>query len=213
MAQDAFQNDGSQTPKDAALGFTNEERVRQILIGVFKQMEEDKAEAGSYYNLVPKVLQPFVDALIEKHYPDYAEQFDNNKATFKEKMSQNWVAKFRAFPQLAQAAGFIDLSNTREIPAQFISDSMVTCLTVSSSYVLIGPNSLNKQGAGAYLDYVRLPLREEATIRNINISEGAYLESVPRIAERLHITGIHDLRTSPIIAIWEKPVIDPTYIS
>lgn len=196
---------------DIALDLTSGERTKKTIFAILQQMDEEKSQSGSYYDLIPAVLRPFVDKLIDKHYPDHAEKFNQDRNAFKEKMSQNWVAKFRAFPVLAKDSGFVNLINMNgDIPPQFISDSLVACLTASSSYVLIGPNSLDRKGAGAHLDYVRLPLREELTIENTFLDSGAYFDGLPKILKPLHIVGATDLRTSPALAIWEKPMISPT---
>ncbi len=211
MVNADFREGNDASSADNALDFTAEDRTRRVIAGIFQKMDEEKGPNGSYYDLVPALLRSFVDSLVEINYPKYEEQFQYDRSAFREKMSQNWVAKFRAFPVLAQEAGFFELTQiSGPIPAQFISDSLVACLTATSSYVLVGPNSLNRKGKGAHLDYVRLPLREEPSIKNTFLSEGAYLEKVPKIFERLSIVGVAPIITSPVIAIWQKPMISET---
>lgn len=198
--------DNQRGPDGRALGETNDAKAQRIIFRIFEEMEQEKAEKGSYYALVPEILRPVVDRLVERYYPEYGSQFQDDKSAFQEKMSQNWVAKFRAFPRLAQTMGYVNLSGMPSIPGQFLSDSIVTCLTVNSSYVFIGPGAYGSAGAGAAMDYKRLPLRQESAVRDETHDAGVFFKEPPAMLAPLSLTGASSLITSPVLAIWIKPV-------
>lgn len=176
----------------------------EVINRVLQQLQEEGRGRGSVYGLLTQVQKDIVDRLVETNYAFYQTQFNSDYRRFREAMATNWLAKFRAFPELVSRGGFgpLVVTGNQSQDEKAVNQSMVAALTTNSSYVLVSPGSMDRQGEGASLVYQRIPLREGEELRDIVRDGGVILAAVPKVGERL--SAVRTVSTSELLMVYTK---------
>lgn len=174
--------------------------VPKITEAALTEIDRKGAQAKSYIKLIPPRATDRVIAMAMENFPAFAEEFNDDFRAFSERFSRDWLAKQGAFDAIAIELGYrpIDQLGTRSV----LNNSDMACLTLSSSYVLIGPGAYNPSGEGASYSYTKIPLRVASAPEDQSAEKGLILSSVPVVGERFGLGGI--MRTSPLILAFYK---------
>lgn len=174
--------------------------VPKITESVLAEIDRKSAQAGSYTKLVPPGAKDRVLAMAMENYPVFAEKFDGDFRAFAERFSKDWLAKHHTFDAIAIELGYrpIDQLGGKSV----LNESDMALLTLSSSYVLIGPGAYDPEGEGASYSYTKVPLRVAFAPEDISAANGLILSSVPVVGERFRLGRI--LTTSSLVLAFYK---------
>lgn len=185
---------------------SREDIVNLVAAKVYAEIDERFGSKA--YEVIPSEYKKTVDKLIRDNAAVWKDKFKNQEE-YVDAMAKNWWAHNSIFNILIKKAGFTEVKQAPDEDRETFNNSLITGLTASSSFVVLGAGAFDDKGQGASFDYRKLPLRAEPELPNESVAKSAKAENLPAVNKRFTVDYTFEdedirLRTTPLIAVYRS---------